>query len=67
MTIAERKEKLIERINRSNAQEFERLEALLLGEAQLNAAIDRAKILVAKGHTTPHGQVKKKYEKWLTK
>lgn len=67
MTIAERKRKLIERINRSNQQEFEHMEAILQDEGNLNDALERAKKQVASGQTVPHSEVRKKYEKWLTK
>lgn len=67
MTIAERKKKLIDKIKSSDQKEFERMEALLDDDRELGASIDRAKNQVAIGQTIPHGEVRKKYEKWLSK
>jgi hypothetical protein len=67
MTITERKKVLIEKIKHSDQNEFERIEALLEDEGALDASLDRAKMQVATGQTIPHGEVRKKYEKWLSK
>jgi len=67
MTIAERKKVLIDKIKHSDQSEFERIEALLDNERSLEVSLDRAKMQVANGQTIPHGEVKKKYEKWLSK
>ncbi len=67
MNIEARKYHLIEQMMRLNESQIQKLENFIGGvsESELSASLDRALQQVKKGEVTTHGDVKKKYEKWL--
>lgn len=45
--------------------EIRKIEAFLIDEFELSSSLDRALEQVKNGEVTPHGEVQKKYKKWL--
>ena len=65
MNIEARKYQLIERVMMFNEDELKKIEDFLKSESALSDSLDRALKQVENGQSTPHSEVRKKYEKWL--
>ena len=65
MNIKARKYHLIERVMRLDENELDKIEMFLDRESELSDSLDRALIQVGEGKVSPHGKVRKKYQKWL--
>lgn len=69
MNIEVRKYHLIEQIMRLNEDQIKKLENFIaeVSEAELSKSLDLSMKQAQDGKTTPHFEVRKKYEKWLQK
>jgi len=65
MNIEARKYQLIERVMHFNENDLNKVETFLDTESELSTSLDRSLQQVEEGKVTPHGEVRKKYEKWL--
>ena len=67
MNIEVRKYHLIEQMMRLNEDQIHKLENFLaeVSAAEVSASLDRAMQQAEEGKTTPHSEVRKKYDKWL--
>lgn len=67
MNLESRKYNLIEQVMQFDEPELIKLETFLEEESKLSASLDLALTQVEEGKVTPHLEVRKKYEKWLSK
>lgn len=65
MNLESRKYQIIERVMNLSEEEVDHLENILSSESALSQSLDFSLQQVADGRTTPHQEVKKRYEKWL--
>jgi len=67
MNLQSRKYQLIEQVMQFNESELKKMESLMeeIANPDLSTSLDKAMQQVKQGKTTPHNEVRKKYEKWL--